>query len=112
MIKINIEPMDTLLFRDSRPFSAGEDNLAEFNFPSPLTFYGAIGNAILNVTGGVDHEKFIDPSYDHPILGKYVSDLNDTDTRMKLKGPFLHRDGKIFFPPPSNLWVHGQENKY
>ncbi len=112
MIKIKIEPMDTLLFRDSRPFSAGEDTMAEFNFPSPLTFYGAIGNAILNVTG-LDHKKFIDPSFDHPVLGKYDSELKNTrDTRVKLKGPFLHRDGKIFFPPPSNLWIYGQENKY
>lgn len=112
MIQITIEPMDTLLFRDSRPFSAGEDTTAEFNFPSPLTFYGAIGNAILNSTGDIDHKKFMDTSFEHSVLGKYDSELTDKNTRLKLKGPLLHRDGEIFFTAPSNLWIHGHENKY
>lgn len=105
MIQIHIEPMDTLFFRDHRPFNAGEETTAEFNFPSPLTFFGAIGSAVLDGTKGVELRKFVRGigGYEHPKLGKYDPDLKNTG--MKLKGPFLHREGEVFFPPPANLWI-------
>lgn len=103
MIQICIEPMDTLFFRDHRPFTAGEDTFAEFTFPSPLTFFGAIGSAVLNSTSGAEMGKFVRGKYKHPKLGKYDADL--TNTGMKLKGPFLHKENEIFFPPPANLWI-------
>ncbi|NMG83440.1 MAG: type III-B CRISPR module-associated protein Cmr3 [Methanosarcinales archaeon] len=103
MIQICIEPMDTLFFRDHRPFTAGEDTFAEFTFPSPLTFFGAVGSAVLDSTGGAELDKFVRGNYEHPKLGKY--DANLKDTRMKLKGPFLHKENEIFFPPPANLWI-------
>ena len=109
MIQIRIEPMDTLFFRDHRPFTAGEDTVAEFTFPSPLTFFGAIGSAVLDSTSGAELEKFVRGKYEHPKLGKYDADLKNTG--MKLKGPFLHKEDEIFFPSPANLWVvHGKKS--
>ena len=105
MIQINIEPIDTLFFRDARSFSAGIDTVAEFEFPSPLTFFGAIGTAVLDNTGSTDLKDFVNK--EHPKLGKYDSELKNTI--MKLKGPFLHKEDETFFPPPANLWVHGEK---
>ncbi len=43
---ININPLDTLFFRDGRPFSMGEETWADGIFPpSPSVFYGALRTA-------------------------------------------------------------------
>lgn len=105
MIRIDIEPIDTLFFRDSRSFNAGVDNNAEFNYPSPLTFFGAIGSLILSKINSSELESFFEQESIHPILGKYNSQLKECGLR--IKGPFLHIDEMIYFPPPSNLWIHG-----
>lgn len=48
-MKIFIEPNDVLMFRDGRPFSAGDDHYARSVFPPPpSTFYGAIRSKILS----------------------------------------------------------------
>lgn len=48
-MKIFIEPNDVLMFRDGKPFSAGDDHYARGIFPpSPSTFYGAIRSKILS----------------------------------------------------------------
>ncbi len=53
-----IRPFDTLFFRDARPFSAGQDNLAQSVFPpAPSTTYGAVRTASL-IQAGVDLVKF------------------------------------------------------
>lgn len=103
MIKITIEPMDTFFFRDARSFTAGAGTTAEFSFPTPLTFFGAIGSAVLNSTEGLNLTDFFNKDYEHHKLGKYDADLKNTG--MKLKGPFLHRNDEVFFPPPANLWI-------
>jgi len=108
MIQIIIKPMDTLFFRDSRPFTAGEGTTADFNFPSPLTFFGSIGNAVLDSTDEADTKKFITAG--HSKLGKYDPELKNT--LLKLKGPFLYKDGNIFLPPPANLWVAKGGTRY
>lgn len=109
MLQIDIDPMDTLFFRDSRPFTAGENTTAEFNFPSPMTLFGAIGSAILDNTPGVELHKFFSKECEHPKLGRYDPDLKDT--KIKIKGPFLHNGDTIFFPPPANLWVRSESKE-
>jgi len=48
-LHIEIEPLDTVFFRDNRPFDAGIDTVAETILPSPLTLFGVIGSYYLNV---------------------------------------------------------------
>ncbi|MCC4766890.1 type III-B CRISPR module-associated protein Cmr3 [Methanosarcina sp. DH1] len=110
MIQIDLNPLDTLFFRDSNSFDAGEETTADFNFPSPLTFYGAIGNAVLENTPENNRRKFIHGAYEHPKLGKYDEKL--VDTPMKIKGPFLQEGGKIYFPSPENLWIESTKRPY
>ncbi|KKG14592.1 type III-B CRISPR module-associated protein Cmr3 [Methanosarcina mazei] len=110
MIQINLNPLDTLFFRDSRSFDAGEETTADFNFPSPLTFYGAIGNAVLENTPENERRKFVHGKYEHPKLGKYDEKL--VDTPLKIKGLFLQEGGRIYFPSPENLWVEATKRPY
>lgn len=43
---IEMKPLDTLFFRDSKPFSRGEDTWADTIFPPyPSTVYGALRTA-------------------------------------------------------------------
>lgn len=109
MIRIDIEPIDTLFFRDSRSFNAGVDNSAEFNYPSPLTFFGAIGSLILSKMNSSELESFFEQKSNHLLLGEYNSQLKKS--RLRIKGPFLHINKKIYFPPPANLWKHGGKIK-
>jgi CRISPR type III-B/RAMP module-associated protein Cmr3 len=47
-MQIVIRPMDVWLFRDGKPFMAGEDHAAETLFPpSPFTLQGAIRTKVL-----------------------------------------------------------------
>lgn len=40
---IEIEPLDTVIFRDGKPFSKGDDSWTEsLNLPAPTTIYGAL----------------------------------------------------------------------
>ncbi len=96
---IYFEPLDTLFFRDSRPFSAGDDTLAETILPLPLTLYGTIGSYILkkNQTNLI---AFFSGGEDI-ILGRYDDTLSRT--KMKIKGPFLSRHDQVYVPCPLNL---------
>lgn len=108
MIQINLEPLDTLFFRGSQSFTAGEETIANFNFPSPLTFFGAIGNAVIENMSVANRIKFMKGEYEHPKLGKYEDELSNTP--MRIKGPFLYHENNVYFPSPANLWVGGTGN--
>jgi len=45
--RLLLEPLDVLMFRSSRPFFRGEQNVAESGPVSPLTFAGAVKTKIL-----------------------------------------------------------------
>ena len=47
MIRITIEPNDVLLFRDLKPFTAGEAHIARSTLPLPQTIAGALRTKIL-----------------------------------------------------------------
>jgi CRISPR-associated protein Cmr3 len=50
---IFIEPLDVLLFRESKPFSGGEDHLARSVFPPPpSTVYAALRSHLLSCSFG------------------------------------------------------------
>jgi len=116
-----LEPLDVLLFRDSRPFTGGEIHRARSLFPpSPLTFQGAIRSILFQHVLGNKGKSF------HH-LAKYLRHENmDADVEevvrilggaddfgnFQLLGPFLaSRQGNIekvsvehiFFPPPFDL---------
>jgi len=90
-MQIVIRPMDVWLFRDGKPFTAGEDHIAESTFPpSPFTLQGAIRTKVL-ADKGINLSKFASrgqPDYEVG-YGDYFGNL-------RLRGPLLMRckDGK------------------
>lgn len=100
-----MEPLDTLFFRDSRPFQAGVDVYAESTLPYPMTLFGAIGGHILDLHGDSLADYIGNKSAKlNAILGEYSHNLSEGNLRVK--GPFLTFGGKTYFCVPKNLWEH------
>ncbi|KLO23498.1 type III-B CRISPR module-associated protein Cmr3 [Marinitoga sp. 1155] len=83
---IEIEPLDTLFFKDGKPFSMGEETWAEGIFPPyPSTIYGALRSAYFanNINELNKAKEKDDPTKD-----------------LKIKGIYLKLDDDICFPVP------------
>jgi len=91
MMQIVIRPIDVWLFRDGKPFTAGEDHLAESTFPpSPFTLQGAIRTKIL-ADKGVNLFEFARQKKPDPDIG-----YGDNFGNLRLCGPLLmrYKDGR------------------
>jgi CRISPR-associated protein Cmr3 len=100
----SFEALDTLFFRDGRPFNAGESTWADSQFP-PMgyTLQGAIRTAML-VHLGVDFDLFRQGRAFHN--GKNLKeDLGDPEGlgKLDLTGPFLEINENLLFPAPLDL---------
>lgn len=110
MIKwIYAEPIDTLFFRDGKPFERGTENTAFSIFPpSPRTFYGALRTLIIMANSDLaDYDK--DTSLT-TVVGNYPSLGN-----LKLLGPFLAEKTSteyyLLFPIPKDLLYDKESGK-
>ena len=92
-----LEPEDVLLFRDSRPFTAGEDFRAEGRFPPlPPPVAGAIRSSLLQPAlraAGKTFADFADSARTTPELQEIRDALGEADTmgRLHLAGPLVCR---------------------
>lgn len=122
MTWIFIEPSDVWLFRDGRPFSAGEEHVARSLFPpSPLTVQGALRSVILGHSN-VEWSRFRDRdgSQAQAVAQKIGyppnEDAEGTLGSFGMAGPFLAapKEGKItrFTPLPSNIREVKDEDRF
>lgn len=109
-MRIFIEPSDVLLFRDARPFSAGEDHRAVSLFPpTPLTMQGAIRSKVLAkalAEKGKSYADYAVGSVSIPEIG-YADDYG----QLRLRGPFIasKEKGQVvrYFPLPGDVVTAG-----
>jgi len=88
-----IKPLDTLFFRDGRPFTMGSETWANPIFPPyPSTVYGAIRTWLIFEKGSLKEFK----------EGKFKEELGTPSEKgnLKIKGPFICLDNNIYFPVP------------
>lgn len=89
MRTIAIKPLDTVFFRNGKPFDMGEDNWAEGQFfPYPSVFYGAIRSAFFA---------------SNPDLIDSIGRPSDPTVNFQITGIFLAQSGNIFVPAPLDL---------
>jgi len=94
-----IEPLDTLFFRDGRPFSMGSETWANPIFPPyPSTVYGAIRTWLIFEKGNL--REFEE--------GKYKEELGTITEkgRLTIRGPFIglnHNNYNLYFPVPCDF---------
>jgi len=86
---IRIKPLDTLFFRDGKPFTMGEDAQGESLFPpAPSVLYGALRTAYFGI-----HSDMLDKA----------NGQGDPTADLKVGGAWLIRDGSACFPIPLDL---------
>jgi CRISPR-associated protein Cmr3 len=97
-----IKPLDTLFFRDGRPFSMGVETWANSIFPPyPSTVYGAIRTWLIFERGSL--KEFEDGKYEE--LGRIIknekSNIKEIKKgNLKIKGPFICLNNNIYLPVP------------
>lgn len=94
---IEITPLDTLFFRDGKPFSMGSETWADSVFPpSPSVFLGAIRSLYFS-----ENPKEID----------LANEENDPTENFKIKNICFLNNGKPFFILPNDI-VETNKDKY
>lgn len=89
MQTVAFKPVDTLFFRNGKPFDMGEDNWAEGQvIPSPSVFYGAIRSAYFSAN-----------TNDIESIGK----ASDPTATLQITGVFIAKSGKLYIPAPLDL---------
>jgi CRISPR-associated protein Cmr3 len=106
-MRLFIEPTEPLMFRDGRPFEAGQNNFAQSLFPpTPETLQGAVRAAI---AASWDPNKNIAAAFKDTELTKRIGD-RDGYGRFRMTGIALGRydkdDSKTvgrLLPPPAHI---------
>jgi len=100
-----VKPNDTLFFRGGEPMGMGESHFQTSVFPpSPETFVGAIRTLIISRRGNGDFEGYKNGKYKDKDWYKEIG-FNTLPNSFGFVGPFLIKDNKILFVPPSNLFM-------
>lgn len=100
-----LTPLDTLFFRDGRPFNTGETGQMEvetFFPPTPTTIVGALRASLARAQGWNGHEDW--PSNIRQVLGD-----GENLGSLQFAGPYLLRHGEPLFPAP--LLLLGKQPK-
>ncbi len=104
MTCITFEALDSLFFREAKPFNAGEGGFLDSQFPPPAqTLSGAIRTAI-GEAAGIDWKK---PAIVEALLG-----TANNPAPLSFAGPYLLRDGKRLYPMPLNLLYSEKAKKW
>lgn len=102
-----LEPLDVWLFRDGRPFTAGQQFRAASRFPpSPLVVQGALRAYHLLVHTGA-------PVWDAPAVAEEVGGPDDWGP-LRLAGPLVARRDEtgqveVLLSPPADATTHGRQ---
>lgn len=96
MTTYQLTPLDTLFFRDGRPFNLGETGQMEVEAvfpPSPTTVVGALRAALARANGWNGRGGWLDD------IKAQLGDGDDLRA-LRFSGPHLLRDGEALFPAP------------
>ena len=121
MTWLEIRPQDVWLFRDGRPFNAGEDNSAQSMFPpTPMTLQGALRQQI-SESHGLSYGAYkAGKSELAQKVGRYIGTYEAQKEQLevgtfKMRGPFIGLNtGEQIMPllpaPADLLKKHDKEN--
>lgn len=88
-MRVLLEPNDVLMFRESKPYTAGEAHLARSVFPLPQAIAGALRSAILLKSNFSDYAK------------EFIGYKGD-ESEFEVLGYFLFRSEELF-PAPFDI---------
>jgi len=94
---LEMEPVDTLFFRDARPMQAGAGSGGHgANWPLPTVIHESVRSALLRQLGPLPVDKSI-----RGHMGKSIA-TRDFES-LRVIGPFPSLEGRVYFPTPSDL---------
>jgi len=94
---LEIKALDTLFFRDGKPFSWGEETWAEGIFPPyPSSFYGALRSLWF-----AENIKEL----------KKANTQDDPTKSIRINGIFIKRENTLYFPLPLDLVKRKEEKE-
>jgi len=92
-MRLMISPFDVLMFRDFRPFNAGESFIAKSIYPSPQAIVGAIRTKLLL-------------KYNHSDEIRELIGYEKEEPGFEVYGVFFTKDRDEVFPLPRNIVKH------
>ncbi len=98
-MRILIEPNDVLMFRESKPYTAGEAHLARSIFPLPQAIAGALRSAILI------NNNFSDEACE-------FTGYKEDEPKFEILGHFLFKDKEFFSTPLDVVKAKGVEGYF
>jgi len=94
---IKIDSLDTLFFRDGKPFTMGEDSWGNCIFPpNPSTLYGSLRSTYFS---------------EHPEDLEKANEKEDPTKNLGIKGLYLLNDGNVYLPIPRELMKKRDKEK-
>jgi CRISPR-associated protein Cmr3 len=98
---LTLTPLDTLFFREPRPFTAGEGADAWSLFPpTPLTIQGMIRSKLLSDYCGPWKENWTESNNS---IERVVGPPGGLPGTLAIRGPWLVKDGQWLLPAPLDL---------
>jgi len=99
-----IKPLDTLFFRDGKPFTMGSENWAKPIFPPyPSTLYGIVRSWLIFEKGNFKDFK-------NKKLEQIVGTPEEKNKNLIIKGPFIANNDLLYFPVPKDF-LEAKKNK-
>lgn len=111
MKRLIIEQEDVWTFGDGRPFEAGEDHYQACVFPpTAMTLQGALRARRL-ADSGVPFRQFKKENPACASLGDEIGWPGERDSygHLRLRGPWLSKDGQRYYPVPADVVKIGDE---
>ena len=114
-MRLIIKPSDAWLFRDGKPFRAGEDHWAASRFPpTPLTIQGVIRSKIL-LDSDTDLAQYAKDPQEMEVY-KLIGSADPNYGNLRLKGPYLAKkqDGTWvrYYPAPADLLCDKENQEF
>ncbi len=95
-MRIRIKALDTLFFRDGKPFERGDESWADGIFPPPPSvFYGALRTLYFSLNSNDFHLANTD---------------KDPTKKLKINDISIQRGDDIYLPPPADF-VHDKDDE-
>lgn len=98
-ITIQLDPLDTLFFKDGKPFSMGEETWADGIFPPPPSvLYGMLRTQYLSMNPAVSIENVIEKTDGLEITQIYYRFLNDVEKHSRARS-----SSTCYLPIPADV---------
>lgn len=103
VLRLRLEPVDSLFFRDARPFEAA--SRAASGLPMPQTLAGAVRSLLLD-RHGVDFGRLGNSMWSGKAFAEALAEFGPEAAAvaaMRVRGPWFALHGEVLVPAPANL---------